>query len=166
MFKNILKNNLLSFVTVFIIFFIDRISKFYVLSLANYESELDIYLNQYLNIYLIWNKGIAFGLLTFDESFVYNVISLIIIITIIVVLVMVIRTNGVRRYSLISILGGSIGNLFDRIYYSAVPDFIDFHINNFHWFIFNVADIFITLGVICLIYAEIFFKNRKDEKLI
>ena len=151
---------------VLVIFLADRISKIYILKIAEVENMVDIYLTPYLNFYLIWNKGIAFGLLTFDESFVYNVISLIIIITIIVVLVMVIRTNGVTRYSLISILGGSIGNLFDRIYYSAVPDFIDFHINNFHWFIFNVADIFITLGVICLIYAEIFLKNEKNDKIV
>ena len=100
---------------VLVIFLADRISKFYILKIAEVENMVDIYLTPYLNFYLIWNKGIAFGLLTFDESFVYNVISLIIIITIIVVLVMVIRTNGVRRYSLISILGGSIGYLFDRI---------------------------------------------------
>ena len=166
MLKMNFKKILINFMIVLVIFLADRISKIYILKIAEVENMVDIYLTPYLNFYLIWNKGIAFGLLTFDESFVYNVISLIIIITIIVVLVMVIRTNGVTRYSLISILGGSIGNLFDRIYYSAVPDFIDFHINNFHWFIFNVADIFITLGVICLIYAEIFFKNRKDEKLI
>ena len=165
MLKMNFKKILINFMIVLVIFLADRISKIYILKIAEVENMVDIYLTPYLNFYLIWNKGIAFGLLTFDESFVYNVISLIIIITIIVVLVMVIRTNGVRRYSLISILGGSIGNLFDRIYYSAVPDFIDFHINNFHWFIFNVADIFITLGVICLIYVEIFFKNGKNEKL-
>ena len=166
MLKMNFKKILINFMIVLVIFLADRISKIYILKIAEVENMVDIYLTPYLNFYLIWNKGIAFGLLTFDESFVYNVISLIIIITIIVVLVMVIRTNGVRRYSLISILGGSIGNLFDRIYYSAVPDFIDFHINNFHWFIFNVADIFITLGVICLIYVEIFFKNGKNEKFI
>ena len=149
---------------VLVIFLADRISKIYILKIAEVENMVDIYLTPYLNFYLIWNKGIAFGLLTFDESFVYNVISLIIIITIIVVLVMVIRTNGVRRYSLISILGGSIGNLFDRIYYSAVPDFIDFHINNFHWFIFNVADIFISFGVICLILVELIFNKSLDNE--
>ena len=103
-------------------------------------------------------------MLSIDQTFIYNVITTIIAVITLVVLVMIIRTNGLKRYSLLSVFGGSIGNLFDRIYYSAVPDFIDFHLNNFHWFIFNVADIFITLGIICLIYAEIFFNNDKNEK--
>jgi signal peptidase II len=160
--KKILKN----FTIIIFIFLTDRISKIYILKIAELESAVDIYLTPYLNLYLIWNKGIAFGLLNFDESFVYNIISLVIAAVTIVILVMIIRSNGAKMYSLIFVFGGSIGNLFDRIYYSAVPDFIDFHINNFHWFIFNVADIFITLGVICLIYVEIFFKNGKNEKFI
>ena len=145
---------------------IDRFSKIYILKIAELEKTVDIYLNSYLNLYLIWNKGIAFGLFSIDESFVYNVISTIIALITIVILGMIIKSSGFKRYSLIFIFGGSIGNLFDRIYYSAVPDFIDFHINNFHWFIFNIADIFITLGVICLIYAEIFFKNEEHEEHI
>ena len=79
---------------------------------------------------------------------------------------MIIKNEGLKRYSLLSVFGGSIGNLFDRIYYSAVPDFIDFHISNFHWFIFNVADIFITLGIVCLILVEIFTNNEKNEKIL
>ena len=140
--------------------------KIYVLNLAELNSKVDIYLTPYLNLYLIWNKGIAFGLLSFEESFVYNATTLVIILVSLVVLIMVIRTNGFVRYSFISIFGGSLGNLFDRIYYTAVPDFIDFHINGFHWFIFNVADIFITTGVICLIYAEIFFNKEKNDKTL
>jgi len=163
MFKNILKNNLLSFVTVFIIFFIDRISKFYVLSLANYESELDIYLNQYLNIYLIWNKGIAFGFLSFDSNILYNLITCLIAIICIVIVTMIIKSEGIKKYAAIVILGGALGNLYDRIYYSAVPDFIDLHIKSFHWFVFNIADIFITVGVFCLICAELFIQNQKNE---
>ena len=154
------KKILINLIITSVIFLVDRISKIYILKIAEFENTVDIYLTPYLNLYLIWNKGIAFGLLTFDENIVYNIISLIIATVTIVILVLIIRSNGVKMYALISVLGGALGNLFDRIYYSAVPDFIDFHINNFHWFIFNVADIFITLGIICLIYAEIFNKNE------
>ena len=164
MLKENFKKLLLNSIIISAIFLSDRISKIYILKIAELESVVDIYLTSYLNLYLIWNKGIAFGLLSIDQTFIYNVITTIIAVITLVVLVMIIRTNGLKRYSLLSVFGGSIGNLFDRIYYSAVPDFIDFHLNNFHWFIFNVADIFITLGIICLIYAEIFFNNDKNEK--
>ena len=76
---------------------------------------------------------------------------------------MAIKSNGFKRLSLIIVFGGSIGNLFDRIYYSAVPDFIDFHIMGYHWFVFNIADIFITMGIMCLILDEIFNDNKKNE---
>ena len=147
------------------IFLSDRISKIYILKKAELESGVDIYLTPYLNLYLIWNKGIAFGLLSFNENLIYQSISLIILIICIVIFIMIIKSNGLKKYSLISVLGGALGNFFDRIYYSAVPDFIDFHINQFHWFIFNVADIFITMGIICLIYAEIFFNKGKYDKI-
>ncbi len=139
-------------------------SKIYILKLAELGNTVDLYLTSYLNLYLIWNKGIAFGLFSFDNSSIYNLISLLIMIIIFIILIMIIKANGFKKYCLISIFGGSISNLFDRIYYSAVPDFIDFHVNNYHWFVFNVADIFITLGVICLVYAELFLNNRKNEK--
>ena len=103
----------------------------------------------------MWNKGIAFGMLSFEGDFFYNLISIIIGIISMIILIIIFKTNNYQKYFFIMILGGSLGNLFDRIYYSAVPDFIDFHINDFHWFIFNVADIFISLGVICLIFVEI-----------
>ena len=158
------KKILLNFIIILSIFLADRLSKIYILRIAEVENSVDIYLNSYLNLYLIWNKGIAFGLLNFDDSFIYNIISLIISMVTIIVFIMLIRAKDYEIYALLCIFGGSVGNLFDRIYYSAVPDFIDLHINNFHWFIFNVADIFITIGVICLIYVEIFFKNKKYEK--
>ena len=165
MFKSNFKIFLLNTSIVLIIFLIDRLSKIYILKLAELSDKVDVYLTSYLNLYLIWNKGIAFGLLSSNENLIYNIISAIIIIIIFVILFMAIKTYGFRRYSLMLILGGSLGNLFDRLYYKAVPDFIDFHLNSFHWFIFNVADIFITVGVICLIYAEIFFNSTKNEKL-
>ena len=161
-YKNILVNSAI----VLSIFLADRISKIYILKLAELENNVDVYLTSYLNLYLIWNKGIAFGLFSFDNNTIYNLISLIIIMIILSILFMITKNQGFKKYCLISILGGSIGNIFDRIYFSAVPDFIDFHINNYHWFVFNVADIFITLGVICLVYAEIFFNKGDNEKFI
>ena len=148
------------------IFFVDRISKIYIIKISAVESKVDIYLTEYLNFYLIWNKGIAFGLFSFNESFIYNSITGIIIIISIIILIMTYKNKGFKKISLIFVLGGALGNLFDRIYYSAVPDFIDLHFNDFHWFVFNVADIFITLGIICLIFDEIFVNNKKNEKFI
>jgi len=158
-FKEILLN-LIIFLTIFIT---DRLTKIYILKISEIENAVDVYIAPYLNLYLIWNKGIAFGLFSFDQSVIYNLLSVIITGVCIVILYLITKNQGIKKYSLISVLGGAIGNLVDRIYYSAVPDFIDLHINNIHWFIFNVADIFITIGVICLIYAEIFM-NKKVKK--
>jgi len=154
---------MLNFIIILIIFLVDRLSKVYILKIAELESAVDIYVTQYLNLYLIWNKGIAFGLLAFKEDYIYNVTTLIITTISIIILIMMTKSEGFKKYSLLFVFGGSLGNLFDRIYYSAVPDFIDFHIKEFHWFIFNVADIFITLGIICLIFDEIFVNNKKNE---
>ena len=150
-------------VIVFFIFLIDRCSKIYIIKFAELENQVDIYINTYLNFYLIWNKGIAFGLFSFEQNFLYNLISFIIFIVSIVLIIMVLKSDGLKKYSLLSILGGALSNLFDRIYYSAVPDFIDLHFNSFHWFIFNVADIFITIGAICLILDELFFYKKNNE---
>ena len=157
-----IKKILLNIFIIFGIFLIDRYFKIYILKLAELENEVDIYINAYLNFYLIWNKGIAFGLFSFEQNFIYHAISIIIFIIIIIIIFMIIKSDGLKKYSLISILGGALGNFFDRIYYSAVPDFIDLHFNDFHWFIFNVADIFITIGVICLILDELFFYKKKQ----
>jgi len=166
MLKMNLKKILLNFIIVMAIFLTDRIFKVYILKMAQMENTVDIYLTEYLNLYLIWNQGIAFGVLSFNDGLIYNIITLIISVITIVILVMIVKNKGFKRYSLLFILGGSLGNLFDRIYYSAVPDFIDLHYNSFHWFVFNVADIFITFGVICLIFAEIFYKDNEYEKKI
>ena len=130
-----------------IIFIFDRASKLYILKIVELNNSVDIYISSYLNLYLIWNKGIAFGFFSFEENIIYNLITILIIIIILIILFMIVKTKDYRVYFLLLILGGSLGNLFDRIYYLSVPDFIDFHINDFHWFIFNVADIFITIGV-------------------
>ena len=158
------KKILTDLIIVLAIFSVDRLSKVYILKMAELEGIVNIYITQYLNFYLIWNKGIAFGLFSYNESFVYNLITSIITTVTIVILIMIIKNEGFKKYSLLLVFGGSLGNLFDRIYYSAVPDFIDFHINGFHWFIFNVADIFITIGIICLIFDEIFINSKKNEK--
>ena len=163
MFKINFKNFFLNFLITSVIFSFDRISKIYILKIAEQENLVDIYLTSYLNFYLIWNKGIAFGMLSFDESAIYNIITSIIVIITVVIMIMIVKSQGFKKYALLLVLGGSISNLFDRIYYSAVPDFIDLHIMDFHWFIFNVADIFITLGIICLIIEELMF-DKKNEK--
>jgi len=162
-FKFLSKNFYISFSIVFLIYFLDRLSKIYVIELDKNNLGSDIFNSAYLNIVLIWNKGIAFGLLSFSESYLYNFISLVIAIIIIVLVIMSLKSQGFKRYSLLMIVGGALGNLHDRFFFNAVPDFIDFHIGNFHWFIFNVSDIFITLGVISMIVLELF--DNKNEKI-
>ena len=161
-FKFLSKNFYISFSIVALIYFLDRLSKIYVIQLDKNNLGSDIFNSAYLNIVLIWNKGIAFGLLSFNESYLYNIISLIIAIIIIVLVIMSLKSQGFKRYSLLMIVGGALGNLHDRFFFNAVPDFIDFHVGNFHWFIFNVSDIFITLGVISMIVLELL--DNKIEK--
>jgi signal peptidase II len=160
-FKFLSKNFYISFSIVALIYFLDRFSKIYVIQLDKNNFGLDIFNSAYLNITLIWNKGIAFGLLSFNESYLYNIISIIISIIIIILVLMSIKSKGFKRYSLLTIIGGALGNLHDRIFFNAVPDFIDFHIGSFHWFIFNVADIFITIGVISMIILELINNNKQ-----
>tara|TARA_B100000470_G_scaffold53296_1_gene40051 strand:- start:288 stop:791 length:504 start_codon:yes stop_codon:yes gene_type:complete len=161
MLENNLKKFFLSFLIIVIIFSFDRISKLYILNLAEAENYIDIYLNSFLNFHLIWNTGIGFGLLPSETNFYYNLITFLIVIINIIILVMIIKSNDYKFFFLLMILGGSFGNLFDRVYYRAVPDFIDFHYGDFHWFVFNVADIFITIGIICLIIVEFILNNKK-----
>ena len=160
MLENNSKKFFLSFLIIIIIFSFDRISKLYILNLAEMENYVDIYFNSFLNFHLIWNTGIGFGLLPSETKFYYNLITILIILINIIILVMVVKSNDYKIFLLLMILGGSLGNLFDRLYYSAVPDFIDFHYGSFHWFVFNVADIFITIGILALIFLEIFKKNE------
>ena len=156
------KNFYINFFTIIIIFSLDRISKFYVISQNEKNFTPDLFTSKYLNISLIWNEGIAFGLLSFNESYFYNFLTILIAIIIVIIFFMILRNKGLKKYSLLMILGGALGNLYDRIFFKAVPDFIDFHIGNFHWFIFNVSDIFISLGVLFLILLEL-IDNQKDE---
>ena len=161
--KNLDKSFLINLSLIFIIFLFDRISKIYVIYLDNKLFGSEIFSSNFLNIYLIWNEGIAFGLFSFNEKIFYNILTIIILIIILIIFIMTIKSDGFKKYSLLMILGGALGNVFDRLYYKAVPDFIDFHIGNFHWFIFNVSDIFITFGVIGMIILEFFGKNKKNE---
>ena len=150
----------LNIVILITIFFIDRLSKFYILKIAELENIVDIYVTSYLNLFLIWNKGIAFGLLSMNEMKVYNMITFVIGFIIIVIFFMMWRNNNIKGYFLALIAGGALGNFYDRAVYTAVPDFIDLHFQGFHWFVFNVADIFITVGIFCLILVELFNNNK------
>ena len=147
---------------VLFVFALDRISKSIILNILDDTGKVDIYVNSFFSLFLVWNKGIGFGLFSFDKSSIYNGISLIILIINFIIIYLIYIEKTPKTYFLAIILGGSIGNLFDRYYYTAVPDFIDLNYNGYHWFIFNVADIFITLGIICLILAE--FLNYKKIK--
>ena len=146
---------------ILVIFFLDRISKIYILNIAETTGTVDIYINSFLNLILVWNTGIGFGLLSFEQTTIYNFITVLIIIINILIIYFILKSNDFRSYFFLLILGGSLGNLFDRVYYYAVPDFIDINYNEYHWFIFNVADIFITLGIICLIFVEL-LNYKKD----
>ena len=147
---------------IIIIFSLDRISKFYVILYSESNLSPILFTSKFLNINLIWNDGIAFGLFSFDQSLYYNLLTLVIILITLIISWLMLRTKGLEMISFLMIIGGSLGNLFDRINYSSVPDFIDFHISNFHWFIFNVADIFISLGVLLLIILEVFKKKTYE----
>ena len=160
------KNFYISFLIVVLIYFLDRLSKIYVIELYKNNFGSEIFNSSYLNIVLIWNKGIAFGLFSFNETHLYNILTLIISIIIIIVIIMSLRTQGFKRYSLLMVVGGALGNLYDRIFFNAVPDFIDFHIGEFHWFIFNVADMFISLGVIFMILYELIDNNKNNDQKI
>ena len=164
-FKNLDKSFLINLSIILLIFIFDRISKIYVIYLDDKLFGSEIFSSNFLNITLIWNEGIAFGLFSFDEKIFYKILTTIILIIILIIFIMTIRSDGFKKYSLSMILGGALGNVFDRLYYKAVPDFIDLHIGNFHWFIFNVADIFITLGILFMIIIELNNKNLKKHEL-
>jgi len=157
-----LKKYLLDFSLIILIFLIDRVSKLVIIGSPETYEQYGMSVTSFLNFNLIWNEGIAFGLFSFDKKLYYNLLTIFIILITIIIIWLMLKSKGFERFSFIMIIGGSLGNIFDRIFYSAVPDFIDIHINNFHWFIFNVADIFITLGIIFLIGIEIF--NDKKVK--
>ena len=161
--NKIFKKNYLEVIIILVIFFLDRISKLYVIYQDKLSSNSELYSSKFLNIHLIWNEGIAFGLFSFNENYLYNSLTFLIFIVIIFIIFLIRKSDLLRKYALLLVLGGALGNLFDRLIYKAVPDFIDFHVGNFHWFIFNVADIFITLGILFMVTIELFNKEKKNE---
>jgi signal peptidase II len=154
------KNLYLNIFIVIFIFFLDRVTKNYVMYISNNSFGSEIFSSKYLNILPIWNKGISFGLLSFDEIKLYNLLSLFISIIILLLVIIAFKNQGLRRFLFLIIIGGALGNLYDRVKFNGVLDFIDFHVGNFHWFIFNVSDIFITIGVIGMIFIEMTNKSK------
>ncbi len=155
--KKIFFNNLL---VIIIIFSLDRISKFYVILKSESNLSSSLFTSKFLNINLIWNDGIAFGLFSFDEKIYYNFMTAIIILIALIILWFITKTQNIEKIAFLMVFSGALGNIFDRLYYTSVPDFIDIHVRDFHWFIFNVADIFICLGIIILIALEFYPKKK------
>ena len=147
-------------IIVLLIFFLDRLTKIYFLNLQEEGINVDFYVFPFLNFFLVWNAGVGFGMLSFEANFIYHIVTTIIAIINLALIYLLIKIKTFQVYMIAFVLGGALGNLFDRIYYNAVPDFIDLHIERFHWFTFNVADIFITIGIVGLIFLEIFKKNK------
>ena len=146
--KIVTKNNVYCLIIILIIFFLDRYTKMLIL---NNLSENTYYLNDYINLDLIWNIGIGFGFLSTTSSIIYNLITVLILSIIVFLFISMIKAEYLDKIIYSTIIGGALGNFYDRVIFMAVPDFIDLHYNNFHWFVFNVADIFISLGIIVFI---------------
>ena len=163
MIKYFNKSFVTNFFLILSIFCLDRFSKIYVINFNEKNYGSDLYNSKFLNISLIWNEGIAFGLFSFSDKFFYHILTFLIGVVILIILIMLNKSEGLKKYSLLMILGGALGNFYDRIFFEAVPDFIDFHVENFHWFIFNVSDIFITTGVVLMIFLEMFLSKDKFQ---
>ena len=147
------------------LFFFDRLTKIYLINLQSTGTDIDFYVFSFLNFYLVWNTGIGFGLAAMEGNIYYHILTTLIVLVNIGLIFLLIKSKGVYSYLIALIIGGSLGNLFDRIYYYAVPDFIDLHLGNYHWFIFNVADIFITVGIIGLILTELLKKEKVSKNV-
>jgi len=147
-------------IIILVIFFFDRATKIYLIDLQTTGTDIDFYILPFLNFYLVWNTGVGFGLVPLETNIYYHILTAIIALVNLVLIYFLLKAKGIYTYLFALIIGGSLGNLFDRIYYYAVPDFIDVHIGNFHWFIFNVADIFITVGIIGLIVTELLKREK------
>ncbi len=164
MFQNkikIEKVDIYSFILILFIFTLDRLSKIYVIELIQKKGS-EIFIYDFLNFTLNWNTGIAFGFLSFDGNLLYHLVSALILLIIVYLIYLMVISSKVEKIIISLIVGGAIGNLYDRINYYAVPDFIDFHLKNFHWFTFNVADIFISIGIFMMLFKEIFLKKRAN----
>ena len=153
------------FIIILSVFLLDRTIKIYLLNLEVSGTEVDFYINPFLNFYLVWNSGIGFGFASMEANIYYHILTGIIALVNVALIYFLFKSKGVYAYVLALIIGGSLGNLFDRVYYHAVPDFIDLHFANYHWFIFNVADIFITLGIIGLLIVELTRKEKISKNV-
>ncbi len=151
------KNNLICFFLILFLFFLDRIVKYKILNIS--ENDSRIYINDFINIDLVWNTGIGFGLLSSNSNIIYNSISFIIALVIFFLIYLILKSKMVDKILFSIVLGGALGNFYDRLIFFAVPDFIDLHYQNFHWFTFNIADIFITVGILMIIIKDLFFKK-------
>ena len=147
-------------IIILVVFFFDRVTKMYLINLQATGTDIDFYILPFLNFYLVWNTGIGFGLASLETDIFYHILTAIITMVNLVLIFFLLKARGIYTYLFALIIGGALGNLFDRIYYYAVPDFIDIHVGNFHWFIFNVADIFITVGIIGFIFTELLKKEK------
>ena len=145
------------------IFILDRVTKLYLINLQASGTDVDFYINSFTNFYLVWNTGIGFGLVSLEANIYYHILTLVVIIVNICLVYFLVKSKDIYNYLFALIIGGSLGNLFDRIYYYAVPDFIDLHFGNYHWFVFNVADIFISIGIIGLIFIELTKKKISKD---
>ena len=152
----LLKENIYFLILILIIFTFDRYTKLIVI---NNLSEQNYFVNEYINFDLIWNSGVGFGLLDSQSTLFYNFVTTLIGLIILILIYVMINSKNLDKMIYSSILGGALGNFYDRIAFKAVPDFIDLHYNNFHWFVFNLADVFITIGILTLVISEIFKKN-------
>ena len=152
-------------IIILIAFFLDRISKIYFINLQSTGTDIDFYIFSFLNFYLVWNTGIGFGLASMETTIYYHALTAFILLINLGLIYFLLKSKGISSYFLSILIVGSLGNLFDRFYYYAVPDFVDFHIGNFHWFVFNVADIFITVGIIGLIFLELFKKEKISKNV-
>ena len=150
-------------IIILIIFFFDRLAKLYLINLQASGTDIDFYIFPFLNFYLIWNTGIGFGLASMETNIYYHILTTIVVFVNLGLIYFLLKSKGIYVYLLATIIGGSLGNLFDRIHYYAVPDFIDLHLGDYHWFIFNVADIFITVGIIGLILVELLKKEKVSK---
>jgi len=146
-------------------FIIDRVSKIYLINLQELGTEIDFYILPFLNFYLVWNTGIGFGLISLEANLYYHILTTLIVIVNLALIYLLTKAKGISMYLISLTIGGSLGNLLDRIYYYAVPDFIDIHIGNYHWFVFNIADIFITIGITGLIIIEFLKKDNTSKNV-
>ena len=157
----LIKENYLFLILIFSLFFLNRFAKIKALNVL--EDKNYLFVNDYLNFNLVFNTGIGFGLFKLNAGIYYNILTIFIFFVILVLLFFMIKSKSSEKVFFSFIIGGALGNLYDRIIFKAVPDFIDFHIKEFHWFTFNIADIFISLGIIFMIFNELIIKKIKNE---